>query len=148
MSEGEREGDATARGDERERERRRGGQKKRVGLPNGASLPRPTPPSHPGLAVGFADLASLVRSAVTSDRTVLDMLPYRGAASVPPAGVVDSGPLEKVLSARERGALSSPPGPRLAPRPRRESAAKGLAVVAAINVALLWAGANAPTEPR
>lgn len=106
------------------------------------------PPHTTGLAVGFADLASLVRSAVTSDRTVLDKLPYRDVARVPAAGVVDAGPLERVLAARERGAFSRPPGPRLAPRPRRESAAKGLAVVAAINAALLWAGANAPTEPR
>ena len=130
------------------RGREKGGQRKRSAFQMGAALLPPRPPSSSGLAVGFADLASLVRSAVTSDRTVLDMLPHRGAAAIPAAGVVDSGSLDRVLSARERGAFARPPGPRLAPRPRRESAAKGLAVVTAINVALLWAGANAPTEPR
>ena len=34
---------------------------------------------------------------------------------------------------------------RLAPRSKRESAGRGLALIAAINVALLWAGSHAPT---
>ena len=116
---------------------------------DGPPQPPPPLPPPPGLAAGFADLASLVRAAVVTDRTVLDTLPFRDGAVVPAGGVVGGDALDRVFDATARGVLAGPPSPhRASPRPRREGAGKGLAVVAAINVALLWAGANAPTEPR
>jgi ferric-dicitrate binding protein FerR (iron transport regulator) len=59
---------------------------------------------------------------------------------------VDGDRLERVLAAQQRGLFSRPLPPRAAPRRRREGAGRGLAVIGAINLALLWAGANAPTE--
>lgn len=172
-----------------------------------------THPSLSGLIYGFGDLASIVKGAVTCDRTVLDKLPYRSRGGEPgtttgfgfsprPGGAVDPEKLERVLDAQARGLFSSsrgekeegmprssssserqqgpssssfwarrrlwsllPPSSaavstwslpeeaeaeaqrhRLAPRgSRKESAGKGLALIAALNVALLYAGSRAPT---